>query len=1011
MADSTKPLVFVSYAHADEPQHPREHEVPWLTWMKTHFGPLEQLGALEFFSDTDVLAGQDWEVRIGEALRNCDIFILLVSPNSLKSKYIRETEVQTILNRQQASGSNESPLFLPIVIVALDDETLDLYDWLKTPNRRPRDGKALSDLQMTAGLDVRSRVMAGIVGEVVRLLRKPSAPLSATAPSSSAPVSAAVSTKSKPAAPLIDLSALPDTSLVLLRGRDNELALLDAAWDDPSTHVFSVVAWGGQGKTALVSTWVDRLKAEGGRGAEALLAWSFYSQGSKERAATADRFLDWALKKLGLPDPGPSATLKAERIAEALQARRVLLILDGLEPLQHGPGPQQGQLKDPTMRVLLRRVADAGSKGGLVLVTTRLAIKDIERWEGKETQKLDLSKLSDQAGAELLRDRKVKGPEKELREAVNDFGGHALALTLLSGFLVKRHGGDIYRRDCIGPMVAAERELNPIHAHARRVMKSMDEEWLCDAPLHAAIMRVIGLFDRPASADCLQALRKKPALPGLEAWQAADTDARSDAISELREAGLLLREDERAPDSLDAHPLAREWFGDKFRRENEAGFKAAHSRLYDHLRRTTREGDPPRDVAALEPLFQAIAHGCKAGRQQETLDDIYVKRICRRRQDGQIAFHAEKSLGAIGPCLAALAWFFDRPFEIPNAGLKPEDRSTALANAASFLGYLGRLSDARKVQGGVLEIFGAAEEWGNAAISASNLAETELALGDIAAAIDNSARGVDFADKCSEEFQLIVGRAYHAHARAVAGEIGRARALFADAEARQRKLEPQVRFLYSARGAHFCELLLGEGRFGEVAERGAYTLASALGHRELPSIGLDRSNLGRAELGLALTAPTRADAALHRATARQHLDTAVVDLQRSNMAIYIPLGRLARARLRRAEGDFVGAQRDLAEVLEIAEPGPMRLYLCDRHLELCRLALAERDGFAPLAATPPPAATGEARDKLTQTAREELDEAAKLIKDCGYKKRDAERDELNQVLDGKRLFRDLPIHA
>ena len=320
---------------------------------------------------------------------------------------------------------------------------------------------------------------------------------------------------SKPPPPKItDLSALPDTSLVTLRGREAELARLDAAWDDPSIHVFSVVAWGGQGKTALVSTWADRLKAEGGRGAEALLAWSFYSQGSKERAASADRFLDWALKKLGLADPGPNATLKAEKIAEALQARRVLLVLDGVEPMQHGPGPQEGQLKDPALRALLRRVADAGSKGGLVLLTTRLAIKDIERWEGKEARKLDLSKLSDEAGAELLRDRKVKGPEKELLAAARDFGGHALALTLLSGFLVKRHGGDIHRRDCIGPMVAESgRDMDQVHGHARRVMKSMEEEWLSGAPLHAAIMRVVGLFDRPASGDCLKALRKPPALP------------------------------------------------------------------------------------------------------------------------------------------------------------------------------------------------------------------------------------------------------------------------------------------------------------------------------------------------------------------------------------------------------------------------------------------------------------------------------------------------------------------
>ena len=32
-----------------------------------------------------------------------------------------------------------------------------------------------------------------------------------------------------------------------------------------------------------------------------------------------------------------SATAKGEAIAEALMARRALLVLDGVEPLQHGP--------------------------------------------------------------------------------------------------------------------------------------------------------------------------------------------------------------------------------------------------------------------------------------------------------------------------------------------------------------------------------------------------------------------------------------------------------------------------------------------------------------------------------------------------------------------------------------------------------------------------------------------------------------------------------------------------
>lgn len=39
-----------------------------------------------------------------------------------------------------------------------------------------------------------------------------------------------------------------------LIGRDAELGWLDACWDE-GAHVASIVAWGGVGKTALVSTW------------------------------------------------------------------------------------------------------------------------------------------------------------------------------------------------------------------------------------------------------------------------------------------------------------------------------------------------------------------------------------------------------------------------------------------------------------------------------------------------------------------------------------------------------------------------------------------------------------------------------------------------------------------------------------------------------------------------------------------------------------------------------------
>jgi hypothetical protein len=41
-------------------------------------------------------------------------------------------------------------------------------------------------------------------------------------------------------------------------------------------------------------------------------------------------------------------------------------------------------------------------------------------------------------------------------------------------------------------------------------MESYEKEWLAGEPVERAIMHIVGLFDRPASGDCLQALRRKP---------------------------------------------------------------------------------------------------------------------------------------------------------------------------------------------------------------------------------------------------------------------------------------------------------------------------------------------------------------------------------------------------------------------------------------------------------------------------------------------------------------------
>jgi hypothetical protein len=92
------------------------------------------------------------------------------------------------------------------------------------------------------------------------------------------------------------------------------------------------------------------------RSAELVFGWSFYRQGSSGETASADEFLDAALNWFGDPDPRlGTAWQKGERLAKLVAHRRTLLVLDGLEPLQNPPGRQEGRVREPSLKALLRQ--------------------------------------------------------------------------------------------------------------------------------------------------------------------------------------------------------------------------------------------------------------------------------------------------------------------------------------------------------------------------------------------------------------------------------------------------------------------------------------------------------------------------------------------------------------------------------------------------------------------------------------------------------------------------------
>src|SRR6516164_5592962 len=241
----------------------------------------------------------------------------------------------------------------------------------------------------------------------------------------------------------ISIARLPVTGSDIF-GREEDIAFLDRAWANREVNVVTIVAWAGVGKSTLVNHWLRRMGSERFRSAQLVFGWSFYRQGTRGGSSSADEFFDAALSWFGDPDPRVgTAWQKGERLAKLIANRRTLLVLDGLEPLQNPPGPQEGRVRESSFQALLRELA-AFNKG-LCVITTRLPIGDLADHERTSALRLDLEHLSSAAGAKLLRALGVKGDEAELRGASDEFNGHCLALTLLGSYLTDAYSGDVRR--------------------------------------------------------------------------------------------------------------------------------------------------------------------------------------------------------------------------------------------------------------------------------------------------------------------------------------------------------------------------------------------------------------------------------------------------------------------------------------------------------------------------------------------------------------------------------------
>ena len=508
-------------------------------------------------------------------------------------------------------------------------------------------------------------------------------------------------------------------------------------------------------------------------------------------------------------------------------------MLDGLEPLQLPQGDHRGVFEDQAAAALLTDLAH-GEGRCFCLATSRESLVELEGCAA--TESLDLETLPVEAGAALLHSRgadksgttPIAPDDAELQEASREVKGHALTLHILGLYLAKAHHGDIRKRDTVELAQADARhktnpqDLESPYGHAFKAMAAY-ERWLQGGPeaqRQLALLRLLGLFDRPADPPCLAALRAAPVIAGLTepladlaeadwnlavsaledarlvqaaAWQPAPVKGYDEATArkamEAHDRDVqfnlgepaVFRAEHRQPATglaLDAHPLLREYFGRWLGDTAPEAGREGNRRLYEHI----KESVPywPEGEAGLQPLYQAVGHGCRAGFYQETCDEVYRDRIGRRGEA-----YAVHKLGLFGADLVAVARFFDPPWTRPVPDLAEAARAWLLNEAAVRLRALGRLAEALEPMRVSGEMYADRKEWAGAAVSYGNLSELALTLGQVAAAVADAGRAVEYADRSGNAFQRIGKRTALADALHQAGEAAAALARFEDAEARQ----------------------------------------------------------------------------------------------------------------------------------------------------------------------------------------------------------------------------------
>ena len=127
--------IFISYSHKDE---------IFKDELVTMLAGLQRRGIVDAWQDRQIEAGDEWNKSIQDAMNDCDLALLLVSPDYIASHFIQGEEQPKLLQRRKEMQLRVIPIIVRPCLWQNEPVLKDLQ-------ALPKDGKAVTTFSNVQG--------------------------------------------------------------------------------------------------------------------------------------------------------------------------------------------------------------------------------------------------------------------------------------------------------------------------------------------------------------------------------------------------------------------------------------------------------------------------------------------------------------------------------------------------------------------------------------------------------------------------------------------------------------------------------------------------------------------------------------------------------------------------------------------------------------------------------------------------------------------------------------------